>query len=318
LVFGQETADLPQRVDTYYQHSREPYQDSASTGQMVLLLAALIVPFVAVLLVFNHISGSGGGGGVVVSSLAIVPALKSVDWKYWAKTAAIALPIPSVILLLGVVVAPTYAFIILGILLLGFFLIPLLTQLLKISNGVSESLSRLLIKLGLIAYAEPVIEETPREYQLREFGDLENVDRETVQWHSFLGRLVGFTFEPSEDVWGSEVANHKELSNTMITDGGGKTNLPSGFSIIPEKQRAHLGTFVPSKIKPNNIYIWTAIAFSRFENVATGEKTFNRLEKSKEEHGGSGGFDDKSLTIAMSIAGIISLLSGIAVAVLFL
>lgn len=55
------------------------------------------------------------------------------------------------------------------------------------------------------------------------------------------------------------------------------------------------------------------MALSRFKTVATGEKTFNRLEQSKEEFGGSNELSDKTMAIIMSILSVLSLGSGVGV-----
>jgi hypothetical protein len=357
LMTGNERSEHPQRVKTYYRNSRIVYSDGPSTVRVILLLAALIGPFVATFFIWQNVGRGGAGGSSVIGMLFLglignpLSAIKSRlsgggsgggrDWRGMIKTLArkvkhaikvgvVVVPLPALFVAIGYYVAPTYAFILAVIMAIGFLFIPLLVEVLKISDGLTHALSHRLLKMGLAAYRSPVWEETPSGYRLREYSQLDKVDQEHVAWHSLLGRACGFTFTPGRESWGTEVVDTTELKGTMLADGSGdplappntatgshksaaKTNIPSGYSIIPEKQRAVYGSMVPASIKRDKYYLWAGVALGRFRNVATGRKTFKRLEKSKEEFGEDAGLSEKSLIIAMSVLGSLSLVSGIVV-----
>jgi hypothetical protein len=365
LMTGNERAEHPQRVKTYYRNSRKPYEDGTSTVRAILLLVALIGPFGAMFIIWQQVSGSGAGGTTIVGmmGMGVFGALfgsdddgddadplaeggdGSDDGRDWgaiksrlahlAKVSLVVLPLPAVFLALTVFATPTFAISLLVIMSLGFATVPLLVEVLKISDGITHSLSHMLLKLGLSAYREPVWEETAGGYRLREFSQLDAVDEDNIVWHTLLGRKMGFTFNPSPEMWGTELADPAKLEAETIqvteaaaqnggdivyADGGegqqvsaAKTNIPSGYGIIPEKQRAVYGSMVPSSVERGKYYLWSGIALGRFRNVAIGRKTFKRLEKAKEEFGEDGGMSDKSLIIAMSVLGTISLIAGIVV-----
>lgn len=325
LITGVERGEHPARVETYYKNSRLPYKEGPGTARILLLLVALLAPFGATFFIWQETSGAGGGTSVITGSLALLMLSKQsvretiheVDWKaltiHLLKVAVVVVPLPAVFIGIAFFAGPNLSMILLIIMALGFMFVPFLVEILKASDGITDRLSSTLLKMGFLAYSEPVFVETARGYTVREFETLEHVDDEQIVWHTLLGRKFGFTFDPTEDLWGTEVADHSELENTMIGDGGPKTNIPAGYSVIPEKQRAVYGSFVPTKIQANSYYLWTGVALQRFANVATGKKTFKRLEKAKEEHGEDDGLSDKGLITAVALLGSLSLISGILV-----
>lgn len=350
LMTGSERGEHPQRVKTYYKNSRVPYQNGPSTARLILLLVALIAPFGACFFIWQQVTNSGGGGGSTIvgfmalglaSSGEITDRIKewfnNTDWHYVAertaawmihttKVSLVVLPLPLLFGALAYFGSPMFSLLLFIIMAMGFLFIPILVEILKISDGITQSLATMLIKMGLMAYRTPVFEETPRGYTIREYSQLEEVDENNVAWHPLLGREFGFTFSPSPEMWGTELADKEELKATTLTDGGdpladpsenghrnAKTNIPSGYSIIPEKQRAMYGSMVPARIIDNKYYLWTGVALHRFAHVATGQKTFKRLEKSKEEFGEDDGMTDKSLITAMGVLGSLSLVAGIIV-----
>jgi len=351
LMTGSERAEHPQRVKTYYQNSREPYKDGRSTAEYIMLIVALLAPFGMMFLIWQQMSGQGnvGGSTIVGTLLLAVPSLgelrdriQAVDWSavraaiiHAVKVAVVVLPLPLTFLGIGYFVNPTFSMILLLIFAAGFLLIPLLVELLKVSDGITGTLSKTLLKMGLLAYSKPVFEETQRGYRIREFDQLDDVDESNIVWHTLLGRQFGFTFTPDRDMWGTELADTQRLRNERLfatesaakrtdeiryTDGGDEvqnvsaatTNLPSGYAIVPEKQRAVYGSMVPAKLRDGCYYLLTGVALQRFANVATGEKTMKRLEKSKEEFGEEGD-QSRGLVWAIAVLGILSLLAGIVV-----
>lgn len=323
LMTGSEQAEHPQRVETYYKNSRLPYKEGTGTARLLLLLVALLAPFGATFFIWQETSGAGGAGSTIVGTLLLLStesvreAIRDVDWPalivHLLKVALVIVPLPAALIGVAMVASPTLALILLLIMTFGFLLIPMLVELLKASDAITGRLSGALLKMGLMGYQTPVFEETGKGYRIREFDKLETVDENSITWHTLLGRQFGFTFTPTPDIWGTEVADPNELENTMIGDGGAKTNIPAGYSVIPEKQRARYGSFVPTRIKPDQYYLWTGVALQRFAHVATGEKTFKRLEKAKEEHGEDDGLSDKGLITAVALLGSLSLISGILV-----
>lgn len=362
LITGSERGEHPQRVKAYYENSRKPYQDGTGVSKWIMLIVAMLAPFGMCFFIWQQMSTGGGGGGgtkiigfmalgllgsdgiaevIKTKANAFADRIKAVDWKYVAdRTAAwtihttkvllVVAPLPILFAGIAYYLTLTMAIVMFSVLAMGFLFIPFMIEILKKSDGVTGSLSEILIKLGLSAYSSPVWVETPEGYRIREYSHLD-VDEDTTTWHTLLGRYSGFSFDPNPSMWGTEVADKERVkSMTLGADGGSgdsdplkvdggeqksaaKTNLPSGYSIIPEKQRAVYGSFVPSRIRDGKYYLWTGIALSRYKNVATGEKTFKRLEKSKEEFGESDGIEDSSMLKAIMGTGVFSLIMGILV-----
>lgn len=330
LITGEERGEYPQTVETFYKNSREPYKDGRSTAQILMLIVALLGPFLMMFLLWQQVTQRGGGGTSVLEGMLILSLpstglfsklhdrLKNVDWQtvkakiiFALKAGLVILPLPSVFVAIGHFASPDTAMILLIYLGIGFFFVPLLVELLKASDALTSTLSEKLIKMGLIAYRNPVFVETSKGYEIREYSRLD-VDENQVVRHTLLGRQFGFTFEPDPELWGTEVADKKKIESTAVTDGGAKTNIPSGYKIIPEKQRAVYGSMVPSKVKHGAYYLWSGVFLQKFRHVATGNKTRKRLEKAKEEYGEEES-QQRGLIMMVSILGIISLLAGIIV-----
>jgi len=168
------------------------------------------------------------------------------------------------------------------------------------------------LKMGMLAYDEPTIVELPDKYTLEERRSLSLPDRKLTT-HPWLGRQVGFAVLPTERQWQTEVADSQSLKDQSVESAGTKSNLPHKTKVIPEMQRAVYGSFVPAKIRDSEYYVRVGVALSRFKNVATGKKTFNRLEQSKEEFGGNNDLSDKAMIVSMSILSVLSLASGVGV-----
>jgi len=322
LVTGSERADDPQRIKTYYEHSRDPYKDGTSTTRFLLILAAMLGPFLTVAIVKTQLMGGGGTGGPVVSGLlgggaatykeTIKNWFHSVDWKTVGIKTGLILPPIGLFAAIVYLAGPMFgAFVALSV--LGGFATPIiLIQLLKLSDGMTHSLSRLLLKMGLLAYDNPTIVEYPTKYTLKERRNLTLPDGQIMS-HPWMGREVGFAVDPTPRQWQTEVVPNKRLEAMSRDSTDKKTNLPAQTQVVPEVKRAVYGSFVPSTIRDSNYYVKVGVALSRFKNVATGKKTFNRLEQSKEEFGGSNELSDKAMIVSMSILSILSLASGIGV-----
>lgn len=309
LVTGSERADDPQRIKTYYEHSRDPYDDGTSSTRFLLILAAMLGPFLAVAIVKTQLMDGGSVGGPVVSGLV---AGGGITFKDRIKQIALVFPIVAIFGAIVYLAGPIFGLMVAICVLLGFAIGPLLIQILKLSDGMTHTLSRLLLKMGLLAYDQPTIVEHPTKYTLVEQRELA-IDSDQIVLHPFLGRQIGFTAEPTPEQWDTEVADSARMANSSVTSIDGKTDLPPQTRIIPEWKRAVYGSFVPKTIRDNRYYLKVGVALTRFKNVATGQKTFNRLEQSKEEFGGSNELSDKAMIVSMSILSVLSLASGVGV-----
>jgi len=317
LVTGQEQAEDPQRVRTFYKHSRQPYL-SSSTTKFIMLDVAIVGPFAALWVLATQLDGATGGtSSVTVSSLALAFSVTQSHKRLAIKglLSGLADDIPATIIGGLLLVFPPLVVTALSLLyVLGLLFIPVVMLLFRPITSFAEKNARLLTKFGLLGYRQPTILETPDGYTITEY---DSVDRTAYEHkHTFLGRYVRFGFESLPELWDTELADPSELEQTMITDGGAKTNLPARTSVIPERRRALMGAFVPSTIDSDKYYLWTDVALGRFKHVATGSKTQARLEDAKEEFGDNTGLSDKTMVIAMSLLGTVSF--GLGVFVFFL
>lgn len=336
MMTGSERAEHPQKIKSFYELSREPYKDGPSAARLIMIVVALIGPFAAMWVLSSQL-GSSASSSVSFSLLALlisgISLREYIDvdlLKKIGKGMVIVVPLPLIIVLLAVFVSPIYAAAVLVLFSFGFGLMPVMTQLLKFSDSASVAMSRLLLKLGLTGYDEPVLEFTPHGYETREFRNLGSINEEQVHWHTFLGRKFGFTFTPDPDVWDNEVVPNDDIQNAseIVTDGGKarqkesgdtrnasgvKTQIPAGFTRIPEQTRAVYGDFVPSTIKASKYYVSVGIALERFTHVAVGQKSHKRLRQAKEEFGGDSALADRTIAFLMAGLGTLSFLTGILV-----
>jgi len=327
LVTGDERAEQPQRVKKYYELSQEPYSDSRTATQLFMVLAALIGPFAMIWILASQLGApdSTVSFGLLSLLAGLGGVAKRLSLERMLVSIVVLLPLPLLLLVIAVLVSPLIAGALLILLLVGFSIMPLLTQVLKFSDRIARSFSRLLLKLGLMGYETPVLEYTASGYRTREYSKLDAVDEDNIYWHTFLGRKFGFTFAPNESVWNNEIVDRDAISNRAeaVTDGGtmkqdgerklsgSKTNIPSGYTRIPERSRAVYGTFVPSRLKRSHYYVSVGKALERFTHVATGEKSHNRLGQAKEEFGGGSSMDTAAVAKLSAAMGIVSFLLGI-------
>lgn len=318
LIMGTERAEHPHRIKEYYKKSQDPYGDSSAAGQFMLLLAAITGPFVALWVLASQLGTGTGGGGSTVSFGALLLLGGSLISLRTVKTAAvalfIALPFALVFMLLTALAGPIYAVSVFVLLGAGFWFVPILSQFLRLNATASEAITKVYFKLGLLGYDTPIFELTPSGYKMREFKNLDAVDEETISWHRFLGRdRVGFTFAPYPEVWGTEVVDTDEVEQRSV-DRQTQSNVPAGYSIVPDITRAVYGLFVPKTLRPDSYYVATDISFGRFANAARGKKSDKRFAKSKEDYGGgTKAVSTKAMVYGMSICGAMSLLLGIGV-----
>jgi len=318
LVDGGERSEYPKRVEKLYQHSRLPFQSNASTARLIMIILALIGPFAAMWVLATQGGTGGGGGGSTVSYgtllfAAGLPTLKEIDVKRAVTVLAVALPLPLLFGVLFVFVNPLFAVLLFVIMGMGFWFLPLVALLLKVTS-FGGALSRMFMKLGLLGYEKPVLEWTPEKYQLREYSELDATG--DVTWYGLCGSLIGFTFTPDEESWGAEVVNKRNVQNKqeVVADGGSPANshIPAGYTRLPSMERGDVyAAFVPTDLDDDAIYLDTGIALSRFSDSANGEKALSRLLWAKEEYGGDNGLSDKSIAYVMAGCGIVSAMLGV-------
>lgn len=316
LIMGIERASHPHRIKEFYKNSQDPYNDTSATKQFLLLIVAIAGPFMLMWIAASQLSTSGGGSTVGFGVLVLLVSTAGAA-KEHIKTALIAIvvlaPFVGLFAFLAMFVNTIYAVFIFVLMGMGFWLIPAISQVLRLTTSGSEAIAPLLLKLGMTGYDEPVFELTPRGYRTREFKNLEDVDEETVTWHRFLKRRVGFTFTPDPSAWGTEVVDAGDVESRLI-DRNSKTNVPAGYKIMPDRKREVYGVFAPNSVVKNAYYVATDIAFGRFATAARGEKSHKRWDKAKEEFGGGKtGISDKSMMIAMAVSSAFSLLLGVVV-----
>lgn len=339
LIDGGERAEFPQRTESFYEISREPYKSSASTVRVMMILLALMAPFGMVWFVWNQTTGSAGGSTVgydiAYAALLAIPSLatlgdvlEDVDWQRGLTAAGVLLTLPLIFLVLVIVAGPITAVTTFGALTLGFWTIPLLTFPLRVTSSVGPGLGKQLFKTGLKGFNRPVFKWTPRKYTLVEGDDLDVDEQQDVTWYGLLGNIIGFTYEPSAESWGPAVEPHDELENrkehtadgqTALADGSGnssgvaETNLPSKYVRAPGMRRASVyAAFLPKQLRRRKLYVHSGIAWGEFSDSATGEKSMNRLTQAKEVHGGDSSMSDKTLIYATVGCGLFSFISGIA------
>lgn len=347
LVTGSERAEHPQRVDTFYDLSRDPYKDGTSVTRFIILIVALIGPFAGIWVLASQLGigpsaasagqaasesvsyGDGAPAGTPINATnasaailfllmsrlggsGLVDRLKAVDWKRVAVSIPVLGLLPLIFGLVFLVAGPIVAIFIMVLMGMGFWMMPVLIQVLKASDKLTNSIAGLLLKSGFMGYRLPVFEYTPRGYETREFSKMD-VDESSVVWHSFLGRKFGFTYTPDESVWEGALANTDDLDNRAVDTLDTNTNVPAGNNVIGEQVRAVYGEYIPNRFKRNQIYVKTGIALERMKNVACGEKSHKRLTRSKEEHGGTGGISDTKIMYGVMGCGIFSFMAGLAV-----
>lgn len=309
LISGSERGEHPGRVETFYENSRAPYDEGASTVRLILLMVALLGPFFGIWLMADQVGtpSDSVSFGMLWLLVSTPTALKNIDWKESATALAVILPLPLTFLFMVAItnaVFATFFFIIMG---MGFWFIPILLLLMKPSDSVAESAGRTFLKTGLMGYDRPVWESAPDGYHVRDYDNLPDVEEERVTWHRFLGRVVGFTFTPEPRNWDNETVDRNEIDRLALADGGPATNIPPNCQRVPDRGRADIfADFVPRNRSRRNYYVSTGIAMRRIADAARGSRSHNRLLQAKEKHGNNSGMSDKSMMVAMSILGLLS------------
>jgi hypothetical protein len=326
IIDGGERSEFAERVETLYEHSRDPFNEGSSATKFLYPIIAFAAIFGGIWFMSSQFGAPSGSGSTVgygflflLFSLSGLDGLKAIDWRrvlaYIALFALPVLPVVGLFLFAGLVttIAVLVAFTI------GFLVMPFFTLLGQASSIIGGALSKLYMKLGLLGYRKPVLKWTPRKYELVEYDSLETT--ENVEWYSLFGNLVGVTFEPDESSWGAEVENRAELEAQIpVTDGGKdkslKSNLPAKYVRSEEigKNTDMYGGFIPKRIRDNQYYVNTQIALNRFAGTANGDKSLRKLLEAKETHGSSNsGLDENMVFKTTAISGLFAAILGLGI-----
>lgn len=317
LVTGTEQASHPETVATFREYAEAPYKNGTSASRLLMLIAAIVGPFVILGILSNQVGGPDStiGFGAALGVWAGLNAPSQATLKRALATVAVVLLFAIPFGLVAVFISPVTALWAALTYALGFVAVAGLILLLGQAMG---GIPRLMLRMALMGYDEPVFEWTPQRYQLREFRTLgETAPR--PKWYGLQGQNVGFTYTPTAESFPDAHIDTSELKarQELVTDGGTGTNLPAGTGRYPELQRAgYLAAFVPKKPDANKLYINTANTFAAFTHAAVGLKSHRFLVNAKKEHGGAGGIQDK--TFVYSVAGLSALSFAAGVVVFFL
>ena len=321
LVTGIERAEHPETVETFREFAEEPYKTGTAATRILIIIAAIVVPFVALGIMARQL----GGGAAPTDSisfglLALLISTASIDPRNLTAKDIAGLLISAILLVavIGVIAAIallaglTAAIGVIVAFMAGFVLTTLLVMAIgKAAGGVA----RLLLKLGFMGYDRPVFVWTPSRYELVEFDNLKETANDPV-WYNVGGATLGFTWEPGPESMASAAmaAKDVEARADITADGAGSTNLPVGYARYPEMQRAgYLGGFVPKSIDADKFPASTGVLFSAFTHAAIGIKSHRYLVRAKEKYGGVGGIQDKHFVYATSGLGLFSFIAGVVV-----
>ena len=299
LVTGGERSEWPVRVEEYYKHSREPYNDGTSLIRVLLPVVAFLGTFGGMYLIADQLSRPNSA--VSYGLLLFAASLKQVDWKRVAK-ALVALLVPTVAIV-GLAAATNVVLTLLVVvtLLLGFSIMPIVTVLARASDRLSGVLGSLYLKLGLMGYENPIWRYGPKGYTLHEYSELDTTA--SVSWYNLSGSTVGFTFEPNPEMYPESIdAEELKDKSEIATDGAGTSNIPSSYVRSEEFDRAKYGGFVPKRPNSSSWYVASGRALKRLAGAAEGEKSQKRLEWAKEAYG-VGGWQVSDKTLALLVFG---------------
>lgn len=322
LMQGSERAEHPDRVKTFYENSRKPYDSGTSTARWIMIVVAIVGPFVAIWVLASQLGTGGGptdsvsyntvllllGGGPLLS-----PAVRERP-KTVAIAALVALPLVGMFLLLFVFVSPilaVFAYLLLGA---GFWAVPVLCLLVgRLSTTFADGASGLLFRLGFVGYDDPIFEWTQQQYRVRELSRMDDVDRSQAAWYGFAGQLVGFTFAPEADSWPRGVVDASDVEASTVKPTDPSTNIPSGLRIWDGQVRDRYGALVPDELKEGCYYLYSGIILEQFAYAATGEKSAERLTQAKDEFGAGTSLSEGRFGAMVLVGGLVSFFAGVGV-----
>lgn len=312
LVTGIERAEHPDMIETFVQNSLEPYKDGASASRLLMLVVAVVGPFVGLGLLAGQL-GSGESSSVVtfgLLTLVLVPQRwAALPWKRIAGGGLAFVFVAAVLGGIAILAGPATALWFVLTYVLGFVLMAgFILMLGKFVGGVP----RLLLKLGFMGYDRPVFVWTPRRYELREYRELgETVGRPT--FYGIGGVDVGFTFKPTPDSFASAHIPNRELEAKQAVQNA-NSNLPVDAAPYPEMKRGeYLAGWVPKQLEQSKFYTHTGVLASAFTHAAVGIKSQRFLASAKEKYGGEGGISDKTFVYTVGGLSAMSFILGVVV-----
>lgn len=321
LIQGSERAEHPERVGTFYENSREHLKDGTSTTKWILLMVAMMGPFCGIWVLSSQLGGGGGGGSIVGFGSALLLFGATLEEPLaTAKTllvgVAVVAPFPLLFVLVSAAANPVMGGFVLFLIGAGFWFVPLVALTLgRVSTALADALSDLLFRLGFSGYEEPVFEWTPERYRVRELADLEDVDESDAAWYGFAGDLVGFTFQPGADSFGSLVSDVEGITSRRV-EPGAKSSIPATLRIWDGYVRDRMGGLVPKSLDSDSIYVLSGVFLEQFTYAATGHKSTKRLTQKKDEAGENDGISDTRFGTLMAVLGLVSFAAGVGLFVL--
>lgn len=315
LVDGGERAEYPQRVEREYEHSRSPFASDMSNLRIILLIVAMVGPFMAI-----WIGVWQFGKPDSTMSFGLLTLLLSTTGIERIKR------VPVAVLLIALpvgIVAGTFVifspFIAIGVavtMLLGWAFVPFLSLAARPSARLADAFSTILWKHGMLGYDRPVFVWTPRQYELVEYATLDETAE--VNWYNLDGQTVGFSFQPGTDAWGAELVDADTVeAKRTVADGGtaDDSHVPPGYAKAPEIKRANgrYAAFVPKRMRSESFYLDSAIAKARFKDSADGSKSVSRLLWAKENKTENDGTDERRLMFMVMGSAAMSFFTGILV-----
>lgn len=308
LITGSEQADHPETVARFREYAEAPYKDGTSASRLLMLIAAIVGPFLILGILASQLGGAGPsssiGFGAALGAWASTGGISKPALKRVAATIAVVALFGIPLGLIAVFISPLTALWVVLTYVLGFVLV---AGAVLLFGQVIGGLPRLMLRMALMGYDEPVFEWTPQRYELRERRNLESVaDRPT--WYGLQGQDVAFTYTPTAESFPEATIDAEDIEarQDVTASSESSTNLPAGTARYSEIKRAgYLGAFVPDKPSAKKLYINTAHVFGAFTHAAVGLKSHRFLVRAKKEHGDRSGIEEK--TFVYSVAGLAAL-----------
>lgn len=294
LVDGGERSEYPKRVEELYKNSRIPLSSGTTATKFIYPILGFLGTFGGIWLVMSQLGGSQtaqSNPDTVVSMLLLSGGLtraisKDTLTKLLATVAGILVvlvPIAIVTLLFG----PLIALVLATLFLMGYLMLPIFAIVSKMVGPLAGIMAKFLLTIAFLGFDKPVFNWEPEGYRVKEYTELDGT--ESVNWYNMANSLVGFTFAPSPDAWGSEVIDPDTLDNMQLDDvKDSNSNIPSGQAPLNMSHRGKVGPFGPKHVSARNYYLHSGIALSRFEDSAMGSKSMKRLTQAKEKFGEDG------------------------------
>jgi len=324
LIDGGERAEYAKRVEEYYKHSRL-FGSGTSISKYLYPIIGFSVPFFGIWVMVSQLGqpSSTVSFGLLWLLVSLSrPDIRAVNWrKVVGVTLLVGIPL-AILVGLGLLIGPVLTIAATVIFILGMLVMPLLTILAQASDLLAGALSKLYFKLGFLGYRRPVFVWTPSKYELREYDALETTSQQQTAWYDLFGTVVGFSYIPEPESWGTKHLPHSEIESQVkdkreiFTDGGAsrETNLPPKYIRSEQIKRDDMGGYLPKRPKDSKYYVHTGRVMQTFKNTANGEKALEKLLEAKEKHGKDGdGLDDGLVFKTTAVAGLLGALSGIGI-----